>query len=252
MRLAPTELKDFLEEKTDKYNSPQFIESDPISIPHLFSKKQDIEISGFLAATIAWGQRATVIKNANRLVEWMDYHPHEFVLNASPADLKPFESFVHRTFNGVDALFFLQSLRNIYQQHESMETLFRAETARDGIISFREAFFATPHDKRSEKHVSNPAANASSKRLNMFMRWMVRNDSKGVDFGIWQNISPALLQCPLDVHSGRVARKLGLLKRKQDDWKAVEELGVSLRKFDPKDPAKYDYALFGLGVFEKF
>ncbi len=252
MKLAPAELKDFLEEKANKYNSSQFIESDPISIPHLFDKKQDIEISGFLAATIAWGQRATVIKNARRLVEWMDYHPHDFVLNASETDLKPFEGFVHRTFNGVDALFFLQSLRNIYQKYDSMETLFKAKAVKEGIINFRKAFFSIPHEKRSEKHVSNPEANASSKRLNMYLRWMVRSDNKGVDFGIWENISPALLQCPLDVHSGRVARKLGLLRRKQDDWKAVEELGIALRKFDAQDPARYDYALFGLGVFEKF
>lgn len=252
MRLTKAELKDFLEEKTDKYNSPAFIESDPISIPHLFTKKQDIEISSFLAATIAWGQRPTVIKNANRLVTWMDHQPHDFILNATKADMKPFENFVHRTFNGVDALYFLTSLKHIYQQHDSLETLFMAKTAREGIINFRKAFFELVHEKRTEKHVSNPEANAAAKRINMFLRWMVRKDNKGVDFGIWENISPALLQCPLDVHSGRVARKLGLLKRTQDDWKAVEELGKNLRSFDPDDPVKYDYALFGLGVFEKF
>lgn len=252
MKLKQAELKDFLEEKTKQYNSPEFIGSDPISIPHLFTKKQDIEISGFLAATIAWGQRTTVIKNSKRLVEWMDYQPHDFVLNASSLDLKLFENFVHRTFNGIDILYFFKSLRHIYQKHESLEVLFMANSAKDAIINFRSAFFELEHEKRTEKHVSNPEANAAAKRINMYMRWMVRNDSSGVDFGIWNRISPSILQCPLDVHSGRVARKLGLLKRTQDDWKAVEELGQKLRSFDPNDPAKYDYALFGLGVFEKF
>ena len=252
MRLKPSELKDFLDEKVDKYNTKDFIPVDPISVPHLFEKKQDIEISGFLAATIAWGQRVTVVNNARKFVELMDYRPHDFVLNASPHDLKPLENFVHRTFNGTDALFFLRSLKHIYQTNDSLEALFKSENVKNGLVNFRTQFFSISHEKRTEKHVSNPERGASAKRLNMFLRWMVRSDNRGVDFGIWKSISLSQLHCPLDVHSGRVARKLGLLKRKQNDWKAVEELSVSLRKLDPIDPVKYDFALFGLGVFEKF
>ena len=251
-------LKEFLEEKYHLYNNKKFIESDPISIPHLFSKKQDIEIAGFLAATIAWGNRKSIITNANKLMQWMDFAPHDFVLNAKPKDLKPFEKFVHRTYNGNDCIFFLHSLQNIYKKNESMEALFSkgiqpgGENIKNGIINFRKEFLKPRHLTRIEKHISNPDKKSSSKRLCMFLRWMVRDNKSGVDFGIWKGIKPSQLCLPLDVHTGNVSRSLGLLKRTQNDWEAVEEITNKLRKFDSKDPVKYDFALFGLGVFEKF
>ncbi len=251
-------LKEFLEEKYHLYNTKNFIDSDPISIPHLFSKKQDIEISGFLAATISWGNRKSIIANANKLMQLMDFAPHDFVLNAKQKDFIPFKKFVHRTFNGDDCIFFLQSLQHIYKKNESMETLFHKgiqtndSTIKNGIISFRQAFFKPKHITRVEKHVSNPEKNSSAKRLCMFLRWMVRDNKSGVDFGIWKNIKPAQLCLPLDVHTGNVSRALGLLNRKQSDWQSVEEITQALRKFDANDPIKYDFALFGLGVFEKF
>ncbi|HET6991246.1 MAG TPA: TIGR02757 family protein, partial [Bacteroidia bacterium] len=233
-------------------------------------RKEDIEIAGFLAATVAWGQRPVIIRNANLLMERMDLSPYEFVMNASAKDLKKLDSFVHRTFNGIDARFFVLALRNIYEKHNGMEELFADGIKMSGhkdtkarrsseitplqnsIIHFRETFLSLKHNPRSDKHISNPAANSSAKRINMYLRWMVRRDKAGVDFGIWKSIPPALLRVPLDVHVGNVARKLGLLVRKQDDWKAVEELTDSLREFDKNDPVKYDFALFGLGIFEGF
>ncbi len=246
------ELHLFLEEKYERYNRPDFIESDPISIPHKFSKKEDIEIAAFLSATIAWGQRVTIVKNANELMRRMDFSPHEFILSHSKKELERFINFKHRTFNGTDCVFFLQSLKNIYTKKKSLENLFIGKNEKEAIINFRKSFFYIQHPKRVEKHISNPESNSSAKRLNMFLRWMVRKDKQGVDFGIWKKSSPEKLMCPLDVHSGNVARKLGLLTRKQNDWQSVEELTSRLREFDPKDPAKYDFALFGLGVFEKF
>jgi uncharacterized protein (TIGR02757 family) len=264
------ELKEFLEEKTVQYNRPSFIEHDPVSIPHHFSRKEDIEIAGFLAATIAWGQRPVIIRNANKLMELMDLAPYEFVLSASPEELKRLKKFVHRTFNGVDAKFFIMALRNIYKKHGGLEKTFaegihRASVSprlsKNGepfsavlhsIVHFRNTFLSLKHDKRSDKHISDPASNSSAKRINMFLRWMVRQDNAGVDFGIWKSISPVLLHIPLDVHVGNVARKLGLLERKQSDWKAVEELTGKLRGLDENDPVKYDFALFGLGIFEGF
>src|ERR1051326_4114900 len=246
--MTSEQLKEFLGEKCELYNRPAFIESDPVSIPHLFTKKEDIEISGFLAATIAWGQRPTIIKNATRLVQWMDMSPHDFILNATEKDLAPFKKFVHRTFNGSDCIFFMRALKNIYTKRGGMENAFRGRDAKEAIAGFRKIFFSIKHPSRTLKHVSDPAAGSSAKRLNMFLRWMVRNDKRGVDFGTWNNLSPAQLMCPLDVHSGNVARKLGLLTRKQNDWKAVEELTANLRELDPSDPVKYDIALFGLGV----
>ena len=254
----PTVIKNFLEEKTLFYNNTSFIETDPVSIPHLFSKKEDIEISGFLTATIAWGQRTTILKNARSLMYLMDDSPHAFITGFSQKDLKPFQHFVHRTFNGVDCICFLKELRNIYLHHDGLEKVFfrgigTSDTDLGNAISeARKTFFDQEHPKRCEKHFSNPAAGSAAKRINMYLRWMVRKDNCGVDFGIWKSISPSLLSCPLDVHSGRVARKLGLLKRKQNDWKATQELTAQLRKMDPIDPVKYDFALFGLGVFEKF
>jgi uncharacterized protein (TIGR02757 family) len=255
MRL--NELKDFLDEKVLLYNQPHFIELDPISIPHLFTKKEDIEISGFFAATIAWGQRPTILRNAEKLMQWMDNSPYDFVINFEEEDLKPFKAFVHRTFNGSDCINFLKALQNIYRNHGGLSELFTISLneghndLKESIVFCRNRFFELPHMKRTEKHFSNPADGSACKRINMFLRWMVRRDNKGVDFGIWKQISPSLLVCPLDVHSGRIARKLGLLKRKQNDWKAAIELTQKLRKFDSSDPVKYDFALFGLGVFER-
>jgi uncharacterized protein (TIGR02757 family) len=251
MRLTNEELFSFLEEKYHLYNQPGFIESDPISVPHRFTQKQDIEIAGFLAATISWGNRRSIVTNANRLVNLMDDSPYDFLVHAGPADFKPFLKFVHRTLNGDDCLFFVSSLQNIYREFHSMEPLFNSMNehgAVHAISRFRDAFLTTDHLQRSEKHISNPVAGSAAKRINMFLRWMVRRDDKGVDFGIWKSIDPSNLVCPLDLHSGNVARKLGLLYRTTNDWKAAKELTVNLRKFDPHDPVKYDFALFGLGV----
>jgi len=257
VKLSNSELKSFLDEKYDLYNRETFIDTDPIQIPKRFTKKEDIEIAGFLAATIAWGQRPTIIKNAKKLMQWMDEAPHDFVLNAEDSDLDIFAEFKHRTFNGEDAIFFIKSLQNIYKNHGGLETVFSKPSANDGdakdaLAHFREVFFSIDHPSRTEKHVSNVLKKSSAKRLNMFLRWMVRNDKRSVDFGIWKKMSPADLYLPLDVHTGRVGRKLGLLKRNQDDWPAVAEITQSLRQLDPMDPVKYDFALFGLGIFEKF
>lgn len=244
-------LKEFLDEKYYYYNTPAFIENDPVSIPHAFSKKEDREIAGFLAATIAWGNRKSIIRNARQLMSWMDETPHDFIVHHSKKERKVFEKFVHRTFNGKDCLFFIASLRNIYLNHEGLENAFSSGEQRDlkdKIASFRTIFLETSHLKRSEKHISNPLQKSSAKRLCMFLRWMVRKDKKGVDFGIWNSISPSELCLPLDVHTGNVSRALGLLKRKQNDWQAVEEVTTVLKGLDQKDPVKYDFALFGLGV----
>lgn len=249
-----SDLKELLESRVERYNSPDFIDTDPIQIPHRFTKKEDIEISGFLAATIAWGQRPTIIKNAMRIVEGMDHAPHDFILNHQESDLKRFEGFVHRTFNYDDLLFFIGSLQNIYQTEGSLEKCFTPNeddvNMKNGIKKFRDTFFSVQHLERSKKHISDPFRNSACKRVNMYLRWMVRPADTNVDFGIWTSINPALLSCPLDVHTGNVARRLGLLTRKQNDWKAVEELDANLRKFDANDPVKYDFALFGMGVFE--
>ena len=248
------ELIDFLNEKADYYNRPDFIESDPIQVPHLFSKKEDIEIAGFLAATIAWGNRTMIIKNALRLVKLMDNRPYDFIRNHKASDLKAMEGFVHRTFNDSDLLYFVAALQHIYQNHGGLESVFAKhitnKSTQPAIAAFKEVFFELPHLSRTEKHVSNPLKGSAAKRINMFLRWMVRDDEKGVDFGVWKSISPAFLSCPLDVHSGNVARKLGLLTRKQNDAKALNELDFNLRMLDPNDPVKYDFALFGIGVFE--
>jgi uncharacterized protein (TIGR02757 family) len=253
-----TELKEFLEEKYDQYNRLSFIAPDPISIPHQFTKKEDIEIAGFLAATIAWGQRPTIVRNAQRLVQWMDMSPYDFITSAKEKDLAPFKTFAHRTFNGTDCIYFIKSLSNIYKKHGGIEEVFSRAVKKDdtdlknAIVHFRETFFELPYPARTMKHVSNPADNSAAKRINMYLRWMVRKDKRKVDFGLWKKIKPSQLSCPLDVHSGNVARKLGILKRTQNDWKAVDELTKNLKKFDPADPVKYDFALFGLGVFEGF
>jgi len=275
------EIKDFLEESYLKFNNRSFIENDPVSIPHQFIKKEDIEISAFFSATIAWGNRKSIINNAGKLMRLMDNAPFDFVINHSKKELKPFESFVHRTFNGIDCIFFIESLKNIYKNKGGLEMIFSPDrqaelvsasalrnnkileeqtlirscgqgdqntNVKNNIIHFRKIFLQTKHLTRSEKHISNPESNSSAKRLCMFLRWMARQDKKGVDFGIWKSISPSQLCLPLDVHTGNVSRALGLLGRTQNDWKAVEEITEVLKTMDANDPVKYDFALFGLGV----
>lgn len=251
--LTKNQIKELLDTKALQYNQVSFIQDDPIQIPHLFSQKEDIEIAGFLAATIAWGQRKTIINNAKLLMEKMDFAPHQFILTHQKKDLEVFKNFKHRTFNFLDLSFFLKSLQNIYLNHGGLETLFSStHTNYERIVHFRSTFEEIGNIGRTAKHVSNPAKGSSAKRLNMFLRWMVRNDNQGVDFGIWKKINPATLLCPLDVHTGNVARKLGILTRTQNDWKSVMELSKNLASFDKKDPIKYDFALFGLGAYEKF
>ncbi len=248
------ELRDLLNKKYEQYHHPRIIEDDPISIPHQFGQKEDIEISAFLAATLAWGQRKSIIRSSQRLMQKMDYAPHDFILNHQPNDLKVFEGFVHRTFNFDDLQHFLKALQHIYHQHNGLENCFATQanetTIKPALGRFREIFFEVPHLPRTHKHVSNPYKNSACKRIAMYLRWMVRSAKGGVDFGIWKSISPSILSCPLDIHTGNVARHFGMLKRKQSDWKAVEELDLALRKLDPKDPSKYDFALFGMGVYE--
>jgi len=250
------ELKGFLDEKAEQYNSPDFIKEDPISIPHNFEDKRDIEISGFLIATIAWGNRKSILNSGAKLLSIMGNAPYDFVLNHQPKDLKSCKGFVHRTFNEEDLMYFFHALQQIYTTYEDLETCFRVKCKGSDLQSvlhhFKSEFMGFGAPKRTYKHVSDPLKNSAAKRLNMMLRWFVRQDKKGVDLGIWKNICPSELSCPLDVHSGRVARKLGLLSRKQNDAKAVKELDNSLRQLDPKDPVKYDFALFGLGVYEGF
>lgn len=250
-----TELREFLDEKYDLYNRPDFIESDPIQIPHAFTQKEDIEIAGFLAATIAWGNRKMIIQNALRMMDLMGNTPYDFVREANEEQLSRLTQFVHRTFNGRDMQAYVKALRHIYTVHGGLENVFNQQhigNLQQRITYLKSLFQATLGDDRALKHVSDPAKNSAAKRINMFLRWMVRNDQRGVDLGIWNSISTAELSCPLDVHSGNVARKLGLLTRKQNDGKALAELDAALRQLDPQDPVKYDFALFGLGVFEKF
>jgi len=257
VKLSAQELKEFLDDRVDRYNSPEFIETDPIQIPHSFSLREDIEISGFLAATIAWGQRRSIITNARKLMGLMGNDPYNFVMEANEYQLKRLETFVHRTFQGADCVFFVRSLQNIYRRYDGLERVFTSAYRKNNDIvsalsGFRNVFFETESLPRTLKHVSDVTKGASAKRLNMFLRWMVRKDNRGVDFGLWNSIPSSALYLPLDLHTGNVARKLCILKRKQNDWKAVDEVTQNLRKFDPDDPVKYDFALFGLGIFEKF
>lgn len=254
------DLKEFLDEKVTLYNTREFIELDPISIPHQFSKKQDIEIAGFFAATLAWGQRVTVINKCKELLLLMDNAPHDFLVHHTCSDLKAFEKFKHRTFNATDALYFVESLSQYYKKHDSLEQAFLSNhlpasdlTIEAGLMNFHDVFFGLPdYPKRTVKHVSTPARKSACKRLCMYLRWMVRQDDKGVDFGIWKNLSPAQLVCPCDVHVERVGRKLKLIKSKQLNWQTALELTSNLRTLDPLDPVKYDFALFGLGIIEHF
>lgn len=248
------ETRDFLNFKAEQYNTPSFIEEDPIQIPHSFKRKEDIEIMGFLVATIAWGNRKSILNSGERLIHIFGNSPYDFVMEYNKDKEEYFDGFVHRTFNSIDLAYFVESLKNIYSNHGGLESVFTKYATRDSlqpaIHEFKKVFFEIPHPKRTQKHVGDPNKNSAAKRINMYLRWMVRNDNKGVDFGLWNQISPSQLSCPLDVHSGNIARKLGVLKRKQNDAKAVVELDAALRKMDPKDPVKYDFALFGLGVYD--
>jgi uncharacterized protein (TIGR02757 family) len=250
------ELRDFLDRMVKRYNQPAFIETDPICIPHAFTKLQDIEVAGFLTATIAWGQRPVILRNAHALMQRMDHAPHDFIINADQNDLRKLSGFVHRTFNDTDAVALVKALQYAYKQYNSLEEFFinafaiSGNTMREAIVAFREVLLQLKHPLRIEKHIADPSSGSSAKRINMWLRWMIRKDLAGVDFGCWKKINPSLLYCPLDVHSGNVARKLGLLKRTSNNWKAVEELTSFLRLLDQHDPVKYDFALFGLGAFE--
>jgi uncharacterized protein (TIGR02757 family) len=254
----PADIKRFLDAHVEQYNRPSFIQNDPICIPHRFSRLQDIEIMGFWTAMLAWGRRKTIIDKAAELIELMDGAPYDFILNHKEEDRARFLSFRHRTFQATDTLYFLEFLQHYYQNHYSLEDAFSRHPApgdshlEKAVTGFHNLFFSLPHaPERTRKHVATPARKSSCKRLNMFLRWMVRRDDRGVDFGLWQKISPRQLLIPLDVHVEKVARRLGLLHRKQADWLAVLELTEKLRAFDPEDPVKYDFALFGLGVLEK-
>ena len=247
------EHKDLLEELFDKYNRKSFIEDDPISIPHQYTEKKDIELSGFFAAAIAWGQRSQIIKNANYLMQLMEYAPYDFVLNASDDEMQSVKKFYYRTFKGVDLEFFIRALRHIYKNHQGLEGVFVSSYNNEsgtapGLKKLYALFNGVDHEQRSMKHLANISKGSSAKRLNMYLRWMVRHDDRGVDFGLWNDIPSSALYIPLDVHSGRTARELHLLMRKQDDWKAVVELTENLRLFDVNDPVKYDFALFGASI----
>lgn len=247
------ELRELLEELYLRYDNVDFISPDPISIPHSFSSQPDREVSGLLAATIAWGNRKAIVKSANRMMDYLDRRPYDFVVGASEAELRVLESYVHRTFNGEDLICFVRAIREICRRYGSLGGWFQSDYALRGdmrlvLADFRELFFSEPHPQRSEKHLSSIAKGAACKRLNMYLRWMVRPDVHGVDFGYWREIPPSALYLPLDLHSGNVARQLGILGRKQNDWRAVEEVMTELRKADPNDPVKYDYALFGVGI----
>ena len=251
--------KTFLDQKVMQYNKPDFIANDPIVIPHGFSKKEDIEITGFWASILAWGQRVTIINKCNELFSAMDNSPHDFILNHQESDLKRFLNFKHRTFNATDTLYFIAFLKDFYVKHASMEEAFVAGlnkedvTIEKGLVRFHDLFFELPDSPaRTRKHIATPVRKSACKRLNMFLRWMVRKDNEGVDFGIWSKIDSSQLICPCDLHVDRVARKLGLITRKQTDWQTALELTANLRLFDSKDPVKYDFALFGLGIEENF
>ena len=250
------DIKTFLDEKVELYNNQDFIETDPVQIPHNYTLKEDQEIAGFLAATIAWGNRKMIINNAKKMMELMGNSPYDFVMNHSDQDLEALSNFVHRTFNGDDFKCFISNLKHIYTNHNGLEPVFSNHikdlSTAPAISNFKKIFFEAHNLTRTHKHISDPEKGSAAKRINMYLRWMVRKDPKGVDLGIWKSIPTAALSCPLDVHSGNVGRKLGLLTRKQNDGKALLELDTNLRLMDPNDPVKYDFALFGLGVFEGF
>lgn len=256
MVIPENELKDFLDSKVLQYNTIDFIEPDPISVPHRYKLKEDIEISGFLASTIAWGNRKMITKNGHRMMDLLGNSPYDFVMSHDDYQLERLDGFVHRTFNSDDFRFFIKALQNIYSNHNGLEAVFikhqTNNSLQPAIHALNQVFFEIPHLNRTRKHVADPSKGSVAKRINMCLRWFVRNDNFGVDLGIWKNIPSSILSCPLDVHSGNVARKLGLLSRKQNDSKALLELDSNLRLLDPIDPVKYDFALFGLGIFEGF
>jgi uncharacterized protein (TIGR02757 family) len=256
MMLPIDEIKDFLDHKVTEFNRPEFIELDPISIPHRFSLKEDIEISAFLTATISCGNRKAILGTAGQMMQLMGESPYDFIMDSSDFNREKISEFYYRTFNGIDFAYFLSALKNIYSNHGGLENVFNELTTKcsvqESIGHFKQLFFELPHSSRTQKHISDPINGSAAKRINMMLRWLIRKDNKGVDFGIWKKISPSNLSIPLDIHSGNTARKLGLLKRKQNDAKAVTELDLVLRTFDGIDPVKYDFALFGLGVIEGF
>jgi uncharacterized protein (TIGR02757 family) len=250
------DLKEFLDEKADRYNTREFITSDPVSIPHRFTKQQDIEIAGLFAAVLAWGQRKTIINKTSDLLDRMGNAPHDFLLNHRSKDLRAFEDFKHRTFNSTDLLYFISFLQHYYQKHQSLESAFLIDASHanveSALSSFYNLFFSLDHPQRTQKHVATPARKSACKRINMYLRWMVRKDDKGVDFGIWNKISPSQLICPCDVHVERVARKLKLISKSPMNWQTAVKLTNKLKLLDPQDPVKYDFALFGLGVEGEF
>lgn len=256
LKISKDEIKDFLEYKVAQYNNPKFIQDDPISVPHRYSLKEDIEIAGFLAATIAWGNRKIIVKNGHRMLDMFGESPYDFVMSHNEHQLERLEGFVHRTFSHIDLIHFIKALKYIYETKGGLESVFSSFTTKDSvqpaIHHFKNVFFEIPHPLRTTKHISDPLNGSAAKKINMYLRWLVRTDKRGVDFGLWKSIKPSQLSCPLDVHSGNIARKLGLLNRTQNDARAVEELDITLRLFDKKDPVKYDFALFGLGIFEDF
>jgi len=254
-KLTFSELKLFLDQKSDHYNQPGFIEHDPICIPHLFKKRQDIEIAGLFSAVLAWGQRITIVRKCRQLLGWMDNDPYHFIRDHRSGDLKVFENFRHRTFNGTDTLYFIAFLKWFYTHHQSLEEAFSVDredmNIEKGLVNFHNLFFSLDnYPLRTRKHIATPERKSTCKRLNMYLRWMVRNDGRGVDFGIWNTISPSQLICPCDLHVDRVARKLKLIRREPTDWLTAVELTSNLYKLDPLDPVKYDFALFGLGIEE--
>jgi uncharacterized protein (TIGR02757 family) len=256
MHFTKAQLKEFLDQRVDLYNRPEFIVSDPISIPHRFSAKEDIEIAGFLAATIAWGNRVSILNSSDRMMKLMGDAPSDFIINHTDNDLRAIEGAMHRTFNAEDFIYFIEALKYIYLDRGGIEAIFSryqtGDSLQPAIHEFRKIFLELPHNQRTARHISDPFKGSAAKKINMYLRWMVRKDDRGVDFGIWKSIPPSVLSCPLDVHSGSVARKLGLLTRRQNDALAVAELDMNLRALDPNDPVRYDFALFGLGVFENF
>jgi len=253
--MTKKQLKEYLDRKVDQYNQPSFILADPISVPHLFTDKRDIEIAGFFASIFSWGNRTTIIQKATELMHLMQMHPYKFCMQDDPERLRTLLNFKHRTFNPTDLLYFVEFFRHHYSKNPSLETAFTSHgnSAEQMLTGFHHYFFSLDHvPPRTKKHVSTPEKNSTCKRLNMFLRWMVRCDGKGVDFGIWKKISPSQLICPIDVHVARVSRHFNLLQRKQTDWQAALELTDCLREFDARDPVKYDFALFALGVAERF
>ena len=256
LKIKIPDLKDFLDEKSFKYESPSFVKDDPILIPHQFTNRKDIEVSAFLTSVISWGNRKSIINSSNKIIEYMDKSPYDFIINHKNQDLQKKNQSIHRTFNQIDLNYFIKSLKNIYQKYGGLEEILANKDngvdLQERISCFKKIFFSINHPERTRKHLPSPLNGSSAKRFNMFLRWMVRSNEKGVDFGLWTKINRSELSLPLDVHTGRIARELGLLSRNSNDHKSVKQIDSKLREMDPIDPVKYDYALFGLGVYENF